>query len=84
MWERLKPFDFYSVHSLFFGRDVRDSRIKGEVLEDMKRQATFQGYEDHAIFRERWDDSAAKPMPTPSSNPTDAKLARHGQLERGF
>lgn len=84
MWERLEPFDFHSVHSLFVGRDVRDPRIKGEVLEDMKRQARFEGYgeNDHSIFQLEWDDSAVGET-SMSSSPA-AKPPAHSHLERGF
>ena len=55
MWDRLKPYDFRSVHSLFVGRDIRGLNIKAEVLDNMKLQAQFQGYEKHPIFEEEWD-----------------------------
>ena len=86
MWERLEPYDFNAVHSLFVGRDVRDARIKGEVLDDVKRQARAEGYteEDHTIFKLKWDDSRVSSLPVIAHSSPFAKPSAHAQLERGF
>ena len=87
MWERLRPFEFHSVHSLFIGRDIRDPRVKGEMLDGMKMQARFEGYEDHAILREEWDDSGVKSIPAvqPLTVPLAASQPPNRiELERGF
>lgn len=88
MWERLESYDFNAVHSLFIGRDVRGDRIKGEVLEDMKLQARFQGYggggNDHPVFRVKWDDSRVGSLPAIPNSSSVARPPAHGQLERGF
>ena len=84
MWERLEPFEFSAVHSLFVGRDVRDARIKGAVLEDMKLQARFQGHEDHPIFELTWAGGVPSSMLSKDSPSSVAKPPRHSQLERGF
>lgn len=86
MWERLEPYEFNAVHSLFIGRDVRDPRIKGEVLDDMKRQARFEGYgdDDHPIFQLKWDDSHVTSLPVMPASTSKVKPPAHSQLERGF
>jgi hypothetical protein len=85
MWKRLEPYDFYAVHSLFVGRDVRGPRLKGEVLDDMKLQARFQGYKDgeHAIFDLKWDGRESQ-VPAGHRSQLATKQAAHSALEGGF
>lgn len=83
MGERLKPFQFHSVHSLFIGRDIRDPRVKGEVLDNMKMQARFEGYENHAIFNEKWNDSAVESIFSDQYN-LAFQQSKYIELERKF
>lgn len=83
MWNRLKPFEFNAVHSLFVGRDVRGSNVKGEVLKDMKMQVVFAGHEKHPLLHEEWehrnDDTVVQEQLSGS-----AREASFADLERTF
>ena len=52
MWQVLQRLDFESTHAAFVGTEIRDSGVKGRVLESMKIQARGEGWEDHAILKE--------------------------------
>lgn len=83
MWKRLKPFDFNAVHSLFVGRDVRGSNIKGEVLRDMKMQALFAGHQSHLLLGEVWEDTSEDSIVQEQTSGS-VRQASFADLERKF
>lgn len=56
MWQKLRPWTFDTVHSLFFVTTVRDPTVKKMVLASMQLQARYMEHENHALMDERWDD----------------------------
>lgn len=55
IWKLLKPYSFTSTHGAFKDLDVRDSKVKGRVLESAKIAIGAMGYVENEIFIEEWE-----------------------------
>jgi len=53
MWNRLRPWDFTAVYSLFFRTTVREPNVKDLILESMQRQAKYQENDGHPLLEEK-------------------------------
>ena len=52
MWKAIAPYEFEATHGAFLGMDVRRPDAKKAILESMKIQVKFEGYENHSILNE--------------------------------
>ncbi|RBR25697.1 uncharacterized protein FIESC28_01660 [Fusarium coffeatum] len=53
MWNRLRPWHFTAVYSLFFRTTVREPNVKDLILESMQRQAKHQENTGHPLLEEQ-------------------------------
>jgi hypothetical protein len=60
MWSVLKKHEFRSTHGAFMGHDVVSSDVRRRVLESMQIQIRGEGYMDHALLNESWDEPGSK------------------------
>ncbi|KAH8883816.1 metallo-beta-lactamase family protein [Thozetella sp. PMI_491] len=52
MWRILKRYDFRSTHGAFITTDVEDDQIKQRVLDSMRIQVKYMGWESHPFMEE--------------------------------